>query len=161
MCNTHAVHFQRKIGASSFLATPSLHALVPVALSTQEQSLFQVSENQARTTSGSSCFSVPRCRWSPQSRQRGRLNICCYIGWIDKYSICQFNQYIFKYWRRWWCLLIVKLKELKVTSDKTFLRTRLVWWHWVPGCPWQHRTGWKESQVPSCHAIKDIGWKES
>ena len=26
-------------------------------------------------------------------RQRCRLNICCYIGWIDKYSICQFNQY--------------------------------------------------------------------
>ena len=50
--------------------------------------------------------------------------------------------------RRWWCLLIVKLKELKVTSDKTFLRTRLVWWHWVPGCPWQRRTGWKESLSP-------------
>ena len=26
-------------------------------------------------------------------RQRCRLNICSYIGWIDKYSICQFNQH--------------------------------------------------------------------
>ena len=43
---------------------------------------------------------------------------------------------------------LVKLKELKLTIDKTFLRTRLVWWHWVPGCPWQRRTGWKESLSP-------------
>ena len=67
MCNTHAVRFQRKIGAFSSLATESLLARTPAALSTQEQSSFQVSENQARTTSGSSCFSVRRCRWSPQS----------------------------------------------------------------------------------------------
>ena len=26
-------------------------------------------------------------------RQRCCLIICSYIGWIDKYSICQFNQY--------------------------------------------------------------------
>ena len=32
------------------------------------------------------------------ARQRGRLNICCYIGWIDKYSICLFNKYNNKYW---------------------------------------------------------------
>ena len=31
-------------------------------------------------------------------RQHCRLSICCYIGWIDKYSICQFNQYNNKYW---------------------------------------------------------------
>ena len=31
-------------------------------------------------------------------RQRCRLNICSYIGWIDKYCICQFNQYNYKYW---------------------------------------------------------------
>ena len=31
-------------------------------------------------------------------RQRCRLNICSYIGWIDKYCICQFNQYNNKYW---------------------------------------------------------------
>ena len=33
-----------------------------------------------------------------QSRQRCRLNICSYIGWIDKYCICQFNQHNYKYW---------------------------------------------------------------
>ena len=32
------------------------------------------------------------------TRQRCRLNICSYTGWIDDYSICQFNQYIYKYW---------------------------------------------------------------
>ena len=31
-------------------------------------------------------------------RQRCRLNICSYIGWIDKDCICQFNQYNNKYW---------------------------------------------------------------
>ena len=67
ICITHVVHFQKKIGAFSSFFFQSLHARIPAALSTQEQSLFQVSENQARTTSGSSCFSAPRCRWSPQS----------------------------------------------------------------------------------------------
>ena len=33
-----------------------------------------------------------------QCRQHWRLNICSYIGWIDKYCICQFNQYYYKYW---------------------------------------------------------------
>ena len=66
ICITHVVHFQKKIGAFSSFFFQSLHAWIPAALSTQEQSLFQVSENQARTTSGSSCFLVPRCRWWPQ-----------------------------------------------------------------------------------------------
>ena len=32
------------------------------------------------------------------SRQRCRISVCGYIGWIKKYSICQFNQYNNKYW---------------------------------------------------------------
>ena len=32
------------------------------------------------------------------SRHHHRLNICRCIGWIDKYCICQFNQYNNKYW---------------------------------------------------------------
>ena len=31
-------------------------------------------------------------------RQHCRLNIWSYVGWIDKYCICQFNQYNYKYW---------------------------------------------------------------
>ena len=34
----------------------------------------------------------------PLSRQHCRLNIFRYIGWIDKYSICQINQNIYTYW---------------------------------------------------------------
>ena len=34
------------------------------------------------------------------TRQHRRLNICRCIGWNDKYSICQLNQYIYKYWDR-------------------------------------------------------------
>ena len=41
-------------------------------------------------------------RWERQMvhciRQHCRLNICSNIGWIDKYSICQFNQCNYKYW---------------------------------------------------------------
>ena len=36
--------------------------------------------------------------WLPSHRQHCRLNICRYIGWIDKYCICQFNKYVYKYW---------------------------------------------------------------
>ena len=32
------------------------------------------------------------------SRQRCRISVCGYIGWIKKYSICQFNQYNNTYW---------------------------------------------------------------
>ena len=33
-----------------------------------------------------------------KDRQRCRLIICSYIGWIEKYCIYQFNEYIYKYW---------------------------------------------------------------
>ena len=33
-----------------------------------------------------------------RDRQNCHLNICSCIGWIDKYCICQFNQYNYKYW---------------------------------------------------------------
>ena len=39
----------------------------------------------------------------PQARQRCHHNICSYIGWIDKYCICQFNQYL-QILRRQCCL---------------------------------------------------------
>ena len=45
-------------------------------------------------------FSLPAI--TPMSampgRQHCRLNICRYIVWINKYSSCQFNPYIYKYW---------------------------------------------------------------
>ena len=40
---------------------------------------------------------LSRLKSSIVFRQRCRLNICSYIGLIDKYCICQFNQYIYKY----------------------------------------------------------------
>ena len=56
----------------------------------------------AREDMGTSCaWGIKEYSSSVQfstTRQQCRLNICSYIGWIDKYSICQFNQYNYKYW---------------------------------------------------------------
>ena len=51
-------------------------------------------------------------------RQHHRLNICRYCGSVDKYSSCQFNQYIYKYWDddakyRWsWLVVIVLCRQI-------------------------------------------------
>ena len=51
-------------------------------------------------------------------RQHHRLNICRYCGSVDKYSSCQFNQYIYKYWDddakyRWsWLVVIVFCRQI-------------------------------------------------
>ena len=42
--------------------------------------------------------SVKGCMGVFWASQLCRLNICRYIGWIEKYCICQFNQYNYKYW---------------------------------------------------------------
>ena len=58
-------------------------------------------------------------------RQRGRLNICCYIDWIDKYCICQFNQYNYKYWDGSAVQCKVDLSDDRRLSEHFLLKSKI------------------------------------
>ena len=73
----------------------------------------------------------------PRYGQHCRLNICSYIRWIDKYCICQYNQYNYKYWDA----SAVHpdnggFRQTKEQIHVKILKARLFLWKWTCESGW-------------------------